>query len=137
MFKKTDARSTFRVYVYCLYDKLSCATSFYQVAENDSKAILNILSMSIKVPLKDCTLIRLGVLDSYIPTLSPEDTPKNMDYVFSDVLDFDWYKKPVLVDWSACKLPESEAESLAPLGLSPSEVKQIVTNHLKSLNVVR
>lgn len=121
-------------FLYCLFDHVSGKTMYYQVAPNDSRAILELLHCT-RVPLKDSCILRLGELSTSLPDISPSSTPF---YNPNSSLSFDFYSSPVIVDWSACKLPENKADALAPLGLSPDEVAQITREHISdSVNSVR
>lgn len=122
-----------KVYLYCLFDNVSGSTLYYNVAENDSRAILKLLH-STRIPLAQSTVLRLGELITEIPPVEP-DSEVSLD--FRDVLKYTFYDVPIKVLWSACTLPENEAEALAPLGLSPSEVSEIVRKQQQKINLVR
>lgn len=124
---------TTKVYLYVLFDKLSGNTLYYQTAVNDSRAILKILEVT-RIPLRDSVLLRLGELETNLPPVNP-DVDISLD--FSKVLKYNFYRSPKEVSWSACKLPESSADSLAPLGLSQSETVELVRRQQEKLNLTR
>lgn len=105
-------------YLYCQYDEYTGNTTYYQVADNDSRAILQLLQVTT-IPLTQSKLLRLARIDKKLPRSAPDNTEK-LD--FKKTLTYTYYEKPILVDWSACKLPESKAEALAPLGDVAKEI---------------
>lgn len=123
-----------KTYLYCVFDKYSGNTLYYQNSPNDSKAILNVLQTT-RIPLTHSVLLRLGEIELNIPPVDVDSEIKELD--FSKVLSYNFYRKPKIVDWSRCKLPENEAEALAPLGLSQSEVSEIVRRTQNNLNLNR
>lgn len=114
-------------YLYCQYDKTTGSTLYYQVADNDSRAILNLIHTTI-IPLTQSVLLRLGEVHSVLPRHEKGDIP-NLD--FKDTLFYTFYDKPELVEWSACRFPESKADSLAPLGLSPEDTNELIRENEK------
>lgn len=99
-------------YLYCQYDEYTGNTTYYQVADNDSRAILQLLQVTT-IPLTQSKLLRLAKIEKKLPRSAP-DTMEKLD--FKKTLTYTYYETPILVDWSACKLPENKAEALAPLG---------------------
>lgn len=134
IFKKDDfSFHHTKAFLYCQFDKKTAQTLFYQVAENDSRAILNLLQRTF-IPLTNSDLYRLGEIVTDLPSVDPSiDT----NYSLDQVLSFKFYDSPKFVPWSACKLPETPADSLAPLGLNSEEVKQIIQNQLNLKTSVR
>lgn len=112
--------STIRVvsYLYCQYDEYTGNTTYYQVAENDSRAILQLLQVTT-IPLTQSKLLRLAKIEKILPRSAP-DTTEKLD--FKKTLTYTYYDKPILVNWSSCKLPENKAEALAPLGDIAKEI---------------
>lgn len=124
-----------KVYLYCLFDKVSAQTLFYNVSENDSRALLKIIQTpAMRIPLTQCEVLRLGEL----VTTVPEANPENFTLLeFKDVLSFEFYRKPKSLSWDSIRLPENSAEALAPLGLSVSEVEELVKREQQNMNLVR
>lgn len=121
-------------FLYCLFDHVSGKTMYYQVASNDSRAILELLHVT-RVPLKDSCVLRLGELVTSLPDISPSSSPF---YNPHSSLSFDFYSCPVVVDWSSCKLPENKADALSPLGFSADEVAQLTREYISdSVDSVR
>lgn len=106
--------------IYCVFDKVSGHLSEFGVYQNDGLAVRSIL-LTYRVPLKDSDVLCLG---EYKVDVSKSD------FSFNDV-KLDFYKKPVLVPWSAYKFPEDLAEALAPLDLSPDEISEISRAKIK------
>lgn len=124
-----------KVYLYCLFDKVSAQTLFYNVSENDSRALLKIIQTpTMRIPLSQCEVLRLGELLTSVPEAKP-DTFTLLD--FKDVLSFEFYRKPKSISWSEIRLPENSVEALAPLGLSVSEVEELVKREQQNMNIVR
>lgn len=99
--------------VYLVFDKISGDVTFIFKATNDGLAVRTAL-LSLRCPIRDCLLYCVGSLSRFIYT----DT--------SNMNEFDIeYDDMRLIPWSEYKLPFDKAESLAPLGLSPDEIKQI------------
>ena len=119
-------------YLYFCFNVYTGETLYYQVAENDCKAILNVLNVST-VPLTHMELYRAC---SVTKTTLPVAPDSDIKLDFSNTVDYTDFK-PVLVSWQNCKLPENEAEALAPLGLSADEVKQIVQQQQERLTIKR
>lgn len=122
-----------KVYAYGQFDRITGNIKYMHLAPNDSQAVLNLLQSTI-IPLTQSDLLRLGELETMIPPVKPDES---IELDFKDILEFNWYKKPVKVNWDCVKLPESPADSLAPLGLSAEETAEIVKQQQQKLNIVR
>lgn len=109
---------TMTSYLYCQFDEYTGNTTYYQVADNDSRAILQLLQVTT-IPLTQSKLLRLAKIVKTLPRSAP-DTMEKLD--FKKTLTYTYYDSPILVDWSACKLPENKAEALAPLGDVSKEI---------------
>lgn len=126
--KDVEYNSTFVQYLYCQFNRFTGETLYYHLASNPVKAILNILNTTT-VPLTMSDLLCLGKVTCTAPMSDNDDGSVNP--LSLDNLSFEFYSKPKIIPWSACKLPEDEAASLAPLGLSADETKLIVESQLK------
>ena len=101
--------------IYGAYDNLSHNfIAFTTTPKNDGLAVRNLLS-SLRVPLKDTQCICLGSFDSDPGFVSFE-------------------KELRIVDWSCYKFPETVADALSPLGVSDSELSEILANKNKNKN---
>lgn len=96
--------------VYLVFDKVSGDVPFLFKSSNDGLAVRTAL-LSLRCPIRDCALYCVGSL-----TRSLVDSLNDFDLEYNDLR---------LIPWSCYKLPFDKAESIAPLGLSPEEVKQI------------
>ena len=102
--------------LYCVFDKLSGTFHHFTVAANDGLAVRNIL-LTLTCPLKDNVCLKLGRFEKAFPSDSQEVSLLDCDFTaFEDFQE---------VSWSSYRFPENVAEALAPLGLSPDEVKEI------------
>lgn len=120
-------------FLYCQYDRTTGSTSFYQVADNNARAILNILHATT-IPLTQSDLLCLAEVHSKLPRHEQNKVP-NLD--FKDTLEYTFYDKPRLVEWSEARFPETEAEALAPLGLSDDDTKSIIDDYHSRFNITK
>lgn len=91
--------------LFVFRDNVDCSAECFAVGVSAPSVIRTYYpAMVNRKPLKDIEIYELGEI---------EDISINL------------YKKPVKHDWSEYKFPETRAEALAPLGLSPAEVQQI------------
>lgn len=135
MFKDKNQKMHYiKVYMYAQFDRLTGSLKYCHYAPCDSQAVLNLIHFT-SVPLTQSDLLRLGELETMLPPIKPDD--KDISLNFNDVLEFTWYKKPLKVNWNCVTLPETEADALAPLGLSVEETAQIVREQQEKLNITR
>lgn len=104
--------------VYAVYDKVSGSFPLIFQSQSDGLACRSALS-TMRFPIRDTSLYHLGDIYVIIDDLSSV----NID--FDSSVTVDWLNVPRLVDWTSYKFPETPAEALAPLGLSPEEVVEI------------
>lgn len=93
--------------LYCLYDVVADRYTHFMLAENDGMYVREMIAHRVSFPLnfEDCVV---------------------------KCIDENWKcPKGRSVSWTAWKQPESEAELLAPLGLSAEETRQIVERRIK------
>lgn len=103
--------------IYLVFDKVSGDVPFLFKSSNDGLAVRTAL-LSLRCPIRDCALYCVGSL-----TRSLVDNLNDFDVVYDDLR---------LIPWSVYKLPFDKAESLAPLGLSSDEIKQISLDKIHS-----
>ena len=102
--------------LYCVFDKLSGTFHHFTVASNDGLAVRDIL-LTLSCPLKDNICLKLGKFDKAFPSDAQEVSLLDCDFqVFSGFVE---------VPWNSYKFPETVAQALAPLGVSPDEAKDI------------
>lgn len=109
---------------YLVYDKVLCSFSHGFSCASDSIAVRSVLS-TLRVPIKDSILFCIG---SFKADFNPEIVEIGFECVTYSMLD-SWR----VVPWSSYKFPESPAEALAPLGLSPDEVKDIANRKIADI----
>lgn len=113
--------------IYCVFDTLTGRLSEFGTYPNDGIAARSILS-TLRVPLKDTILLKLGVFDT--SAVSPEMKEVSL----SDVTFCFACPDPEVIPWTVYRFPETVSEAIAPLGVSPEEVKQIAESRLKSIS---
>lgn len=109
---------------YLVYDKVSCSFDHGFSSASDFLAVRSVLS-TLDVPIKDSILFCIG---SFKADFDPETLEIDFECVTLSMLDF-WR----VVPWSSYKFPETPADALAPLGLSPDEVKAIANRKIDSI----
>lgn len=100
-------------HLYCVFDTLSGALHHFTIQSSDALAVRQIL-LTLSCPLKDNKVYCLCDIDSTL-------TPTELDiacHKFSSL-------SPRFVPWDSYKLPETVADSLAPLNLSESELDDL------------
>lgn len=121
MFDRTKSKC----FVYAVYDKYFGSFSSMFVAENDALAC-RLAFTSLRVPLKDSDLYCLG---DFVRTIPFGEHGKIDPIPFS--LDLNWYSSPRFVSWDNYRLPETIADAVAPLGLSPDEVAELTRKQIE------
>lgn len=106
--------------LYGVFDTVSGHFIQFGVFENDGLAVRSFL-LTFRVPLKDCEVYCFG---DYKTSLS------HPPYSLKDC-EFKFLRKPRLVSWDSYKFPETVAEALAPLKLSPDEIAEISKSKIK------
>lgn len=112
--------------LYCVLDTLSGALHHFTVQTSDSLAVRSVL-LSLTCPLRDNKIYCLCDVDSDLSSSSELDI---------SCINFGAIT-PRLVSWDSYKLPETRAEAIAPLGLSPDEVSQITRDKINSIENMR
>lgn len=110
--------------LYIVYDKVSCSFNHGFSCGSDYLAIRSVLS-TLQVPIKDSILFCIG---SFSADFDSESSEIGFECVVSSIL-----KNWRVVPWSMYKFPETPAEALRPLGLTPDEVKDIVNQKIKKI----
>ena len=114
--------------LYAVFDKLSGHITQFFTRSSDAIAVRDII-FTLRYPLKDTVLLKFG---DYEITVPASDPVQNVLDCFSK---FEWNLK--IVPWDSYKLPETTAEALAPLGLSPEEVKKISEEKINKIENMR
>lgn len=109
-------------YMYTVFDTISGRFHADCVCANDTLAVRETLS-TLRVPLKDSELYCIGEVQYDFKT-------EDKELVFGHHVKLT-PMTPRKVPWSCYKFPETLADSLAPLGLSPDEVKVVVSRSQK------
>lgn len=110
--------------LYAVFDKISGVLYEFTVQPNDTLAVRSVL-LTLRVPLKDSKLICLGAVKSNFDT--------NDEELDLSQLDFDWNERPRVVSWNCYKFPENVSDALAPLGLSPDEVRNLANKKIRDI----
>lgn len=119
--------------VYAVFDRVSGVLNPIFCATNDGVAVRYVLQNVAKYP-KDLQILCIGSVHQEFPPV-PLAEHQEVCLDFSDTSYFDFFELPRVVSFDAWRIPESKAEVLAPLGLSPDEVKEIVDNKIESMNM--
>lgn len=114
--------------LYGVFDKLSGHVTQFFTRSSDAIAVRDII-FTLRYPLKDTVLLKFGDFETSIPADSP------IENVLDCFTKSDWNLK--IVPWDTYKLPETTAEALAPLGLSPDEVKKISEEKINKIENMR
>ena len=109
---------------YIVYDKITCTFGHGISAPSDNVAARTILS-TLEVPIKDTILFCFG-------SFSADYDLNNLEIGFENV-DVKILSRMRPIPWTVYKFPESVADSLAPLGLSPDEVKDIANKKIDEI----
>ena len=114
--------------LYAVFDKLSGHITQFFTRSSDAIAVRDVI-YTLRYPLKDTVLLKIVDYVLTVPASEPVD----------DVLDcFDFaVLNPKVVPWDSYKVPETIAEALAPLGLSPEEVKKISEEKINKIENMR
>lgn len=102
---------------YVVFDKIAGHFIFGFEESNDTLAVRSAL-LSLRCPLRDTALYCLGSCSRSADT-SLKEFQFGVDFSFSSCT-------PRLVPWNCYKLPETPAESLKELGLTSSELSEII-----------
>lgn len=114
--------------LYCVFDKLSGHITQFFTRSSDAIAVRDVI-FTLSYPLKDSTLLKFGSFECTVP--AGEIVANALD-CFSNC---NWNLQ--IVPWDSYKLPETKAEALAPLGLSPDEVKKLSEKKISEIESVR
>lgn len=90
--------------LYFVHDRIADCPVLFFSCQSDGLACRRAL-LSLRVPLRDCDLYRIGTVDGKVVKTS----------------------KSVLVDWSQYRFPETLAEAYAPLKLTPEEMNEVIS----------
>lgn len=120
-------------YLYCLFDKVTGECLYYSESENDGSYVRKLIQRTI-VPLTQSIPLCLGSVTRSFLQLDPSK-PFELDW--SDTVKYEFYEKPRQVDWSSCRLPETKADAIAPLGLSADEVAELTRQVQSEITVTR
>lgn len=122
-------------FLYCVFDRISGELSHFNLSENDGVACRKVIS-TLRKHFDDCQLLCLGEVSKRFDAIEYATQQEKLSY--RDVVHkFDLYPAVRVVAWTSWKAPETEAEALAPLGLSNDEVRQIVEQKQKQMNINR
>lgn len=108
-------------YLYCLFDKVTGNCLYYSESENDGSYVRKLIQCTT-IPFTQSVPLCLGSVFRSVKQFDPSNVT---DFNWFDTVKYEFYKTPRQVDWSSCKLPENQADAIAPLGLSPDEVIEI------------
>lgn len=111
--------------LYIVYDKVSCSFNHGFSCASDFLAVRSVLS-TLQVPIKDSILFCIGSFNSHFDSESSEI---GFECVVTSIL-----KNWRVVPWSSYKFPETPADALAPLGLSPDEIKDLANKKIDSIS---
>lgn len=125
---------TCKLGVYAVYDRVSGFLSCFTCAASAGLACREVLKVLPAVRFDDYQLYLIG---DYVLNAPPVkgDTQAYLTLGKEVKVNFYPVSKWKPVKWSSWRAPENEAELLAPLGLSKTEVENIVASKQHQLNL--
>lgn len=122
---------TVKLNFYTVFDKISGNFIAFTIANCDGAASRYFIRLLPVDRFDDYEIYRCG---EYKLSAPPSDVNQEMELGDNVTLSMFPESHWVFVPWSAWRRPETKAELLAPLGLSPDETAQIVATKQSEMN---
>lgn len=121
-FKENQNVPFVKEYFYAVFDKKLGRLTYFLTSPSDGLAVRSVLLRQFvpdnpPVPLRDTDLLCLGEYSSVLPQGDKDSSYRDMSLSF--------YKKVRVVDWSVYKFPETLADAVSPLDVTPEEFKSL------------